>query len=165
MPKKPGSSETSKPQAMRKIPGANRLRAGSSAPSFADLAPSKALPASGPKSLMKTSQLGTGRSAQRRPGSPPKPVTAPRRRASSAVSDGRQQKIEERLAAATEELSGGITEAASAAEELRRSMEQIASGAEEAASAAQETLAVAANTTVALVQARERSEAARRRTE
>jgi methyl-accepting chemotaxis protein len=169
MPKKPGPSETSKPQAMRKIPGANRLRAGSSAPSFADLAPSKALPASGPRSLMKTSQLGTGRSAQRRPGSPPKPVTvplpAPRRRASSAVSDGRQQKIEERLAAATEELSGGITEAASAAEELRRSMEQIAAGAEEAASAAQETLAVASNTTATLVQARERSESARRRTE
>ena len=48
-------------------------------------------------------------------------------------SDGRQQKIEERVAAATEELASGLTQAASAAEELRRSMEQIASGAEEAA--------------------------------
>jgi methyl-accepting chemotaxis protein len=118
---------------------------------------------------MKTSQLGTGRSAQRRPGVPPKPGPAPlparRSKASSFVSGSRQQKIEERIAAATEELSGGITEAASAAEELRRSMEQIASGAEEAASAAQETLAVAANTTSTLVQARERSEGARRRTE
>jgi methyl-accepting chemotaxis protein len=70
-----------------------------------------------------------------------------------------------RNAAATEQLSAGITEAASAAEELRRSMEQIASGAEEAASAAQETLAVATNTAATLVQARDRSEAARRRTD
>ena len=67
---------------------------------------------------------------------------APQTRAGN-ISGARQQKIEERIAAATEELSAGITEAASAAEELRRSMEQIASGAEEAASAAQETLAVA----------------------
>ena len=77
----------------------------------------------------------------------------------------RQQKIEERIAAATEELAAGLTEAASAAEELRRSMEQIASGAEEAASAAQETLAVATNTAATLVQARDRAEGARRRTE
>ncbi|WP_312014552.1 methyl-accepting chemotaxis protein [Bradyrhizobium sp. AUGA SZCCT0283] len=77
----------------------------------------------------------------------------------------RQEKIEERIAAATEELAAGLTEAASAAEELRRSMEQIASGAEEAASAAQETLAVATNTAATLVQARDRAEGARRRTE
>ena len=44
-------------------------------------------------------------------------------------------------------------------------MEQIASGAEEAASAAQETLAVATNTAMTLVQARDRSEGARRRTD
>jgi methyl-accepting chemotaxis protein len=118
---------------------------------------------------MKTAQLGAGRSAQRRPEVPLKPGPAPlptqRSKTPSVISGSRQQKIEERIAAATEELSGGITEAASAAEELRRSMEQIASGAEEAASAAQETLAVAANTTSTLMQARERSEAARRRTE
>jgi methyl-accepting chemotaxis protein len=77
----------------------------------------------------------------------------------------RQQKIEERIAAATDELAAGLTEAASAAEQLRRSMEQIASGAEEAASAAQETLAVATNTAATLVQARDRAEGARRRTE
>ena len=44
-------------------------------------------------------------------------------------------------------------------------MEQIASGAEEAASAAQETLAVATNTAATLVQARDRAEGARRRTD
>jgi methyl-accepting chemotaxis protein len=119
---------------------------------------------------MKTSELGAGRVAQRR--SQPQPVSnsspaAPRRRkpASSAISGSQQQKIEERIAAAAEELSAGITEAASAAEELRRSMEQIARGAEEAASAAQETLAVATNTAATLVQARDRAESARRRTD
>ncbi len=44
-------------------------------------------------------------------------------------------------------------------------MEQIASGAEEAASAAQETLAVATSTAATLVQARDRAEGARRRTD
>ena len=90
---------------------------------------------------------------------------ARRKPAPTGILSNRQQKIEERIAAATEELAAGITEAASAAEELRRSMEQIASGAEEAASAAQETLAVATNTAATLVQARDRAEGARRRTE
>ena len=131
---------------------------------------SKVLAASGPKSLMKTSDLGAGRVSQRRsqpqPVSNPSPVASRRRQPASPVISGRQQqKIEERIAAATEELSAGITEAASAAEELRRSMEQIASGAEEAASAAQETLAVATNTAATLVQARDRADGARRRTD
>ena len=118
---------------------------------------------------MKTSELGPagglraarGRSQLRihhRPRRPPQTCAI-------QYFSSQQQKIEERIAAATEELSAGITEAASAAEELRRSMEQIASGAEEAASAAQETLAVATNTAATLVQARDRAEGARRRTE
>ena len=119
---------------------------------------------------MKTSALGAGRAAERRSGAQPAPgsasIPAQRRKpAPGNISGARQQKIEERIAAATEELSAGITEAASAAEELRRSMEQIASGAEEAASAAQETLAVATTTAATLVQARDRSEGARRRTD
>lgn len=131
---------------------------------------SKTLSASGPKSLMKTSDLGAGRPAPRRSqplSAPQASAAAPRSHkvAPSVVSGSQQQKIEERIAAATEELSAGITEAASAAEELRRSMEQIASGAEEAASAAQETLAVATNTAATLVQARDRAEGARRRTD
>jgi methyl-accepting chemotaxis protein len=126
--------------------------------------------ASGPKSLMKTSELGSGRTAQRRPqpqlvAEPPPAARRRRKPVSSVISSSQQQKIEERIAAATEELSAGITEAASAAEELRRSMEQIASGAEEAASAAQETLAVATSTAGRLVQARDRAEGARRRTD
>jgi methyl-accepting chemotaxis protein len=169
MQKKPGTNGTSKPKAPRAISAGRRPPSGSSGPNApAGVAPSKTLPANGPRSLMKTAQLG-GSSAQRRPEVPIKPAPAQlptqRSKAPSVVSGSRQQKIEERIAAATEQLSGGITEAASAAEELRRSMEQIASGAEEAASAAQETLAVAASTTATLMQARERSEAARRRTE
>ena len=135
----------------------------------AGVVPSKTIAASGPKSLMKTSELGAGRTAQRRPGTQPAPIQSSigsrRKPVPTNISGSRQQKIEERIAAATEELSAGITEAASAAEELRRSMEQIASGAEEAASAAQETLAVAANTATTLLQARDRSEGARRRTD
>jgi methyl-accepting chemotaxis protein len=136
----------------------------------AGIAPLKTLTASGPKSLMKTSDLGAGTAALRRPGTQPASAKASqpaqrRKPAAATISGARQQKIEERIAAATEELSIGITEAASAAEELRRSMEQIASGAEEAASAAQETLAVATNTAATLVQARDRSEGSRRRTD
>ena len=171
MPKKPGTPERSGQK-----PG--RLsRVGNKPPSKAYLAEnmsavagSKTFAARGPKSLMKTSELGVGRITPRR--SQPQPVPNPssagtdrRKAASSVISGSQQQKIEERIAAATEELSAGITEAASAAEELRRSMEQIASGAEEAASAAQETLAVATNTAATLVQARDRAEGARRRTE
>ena len=77
----------------------------------------------------------------------------------------RNQKIEERIAAASEELASGITQSASAAEELRRAMEQIATGAEEAAAASQETLAVAATTAATLAQARDRAAAARGRTD
>ena len=122
-----------------------------------------------PKSLMKTSDLATRASAPRRnPAAVPLPAAAsyarPRKPSPPGkAAAGRQQKIEERIAAATEELASGLTEAASAAEELRRSMEQIASGAEEAASASQETLAVATNTAATLVQARDRTDAVRRR--
>ena len=119
---------------------------------------------------MKTSELGAGKGDSRRlvpqPASKPtSPSTRRRKPGPTRILSNRQQKIEERIAAATEELAAGLTEAASAAEELRRSMEQIASGAEEAASAAQETLAVATNTAATLVQARDRAEGARRRTE
>ncbi|MDO9412625.1 MAG: methyl-accepting chemotaxis protein [Pseudolabrys sp.] len=115
---------------------------------------------------MKTSALASGsrpkpvqkiapKAAKAKPITPPPP----------ALSGSRQQKIEERIAAATEQLAAGITQSASAAEELRRSMEQIAAGAEEAAAASQETLAVATSTANALIQARDRADAARRRTD
>ena len=123
----------------------------------------------GPRSLMKTSGLATRGTPIRRPATalPPAPAkTGVRRQAAGpAGSAGRNQKIEERVAAASEELASGITEAASAAEELRRAMEQIATGAEEASAASQETLAVANTTAATLLQARERADLSRRRTE
>jgi methyl-accepting chemotaxis protein len=62
---------------------------------------------------------------------------AQRRRARTMA---KQQQAAERIAAATAQLSSGITEASSASEELRRAAELIASGAEESASASQESL-------------------------
>ena len=53
----------------------------------------------------------------------------------------KQQQAAERIASATAELAGGVSEAVSAQEELTRAMEQIGSGAEQAAGASQESLA------------------------
>jgi methyl-accepting chemotaxis protein len=118
------------------------------------------------KSLMKTRDLASRRNTTRPAGaSPLRAVVATIGRYRKPSVATRQQKIEERIAAAAEEMAGGITEAASAAEELRRAMEQIASGAEEAASASEETLAVATNTAAGLVQARGHAESARERTD
>jgi methyl-accepting chemotaxis protein len=170
MRKKPGMTDRLTPKPRRPSAAGEPLQAGPDGSNAAGAAPSKTLAARGPKSLMKTSALGAGRPAERRTGVLPAPSspsipTQRRKPIHSNISGARQQKIEERIAAATEELSAGITEAASAAEQLRRSMEQIASGAVEAASAAQETLGVATNTAATLVQARDRSEGARRRTD
>jgi methyl-accepting chemotaxis protein len=57
-----------------------------------------------------------------------------------AVSGDRRQKAAERIAAATEQLAAGLTEAAAAAAELRRAMEQIAAGAEQANTASAKQL-------------------------
>src|SRR4051812_17273581 len=119
---------------------------------------------------MKTTNLATRGMVSGRSGAAPASSAASangrqRKPSPSASSAGRQQKIEERIAAATEELASGITQSASAAEELRLAMEQIASGAEEAASAAQQTVAVATTTAATLAQARDRAESGRRRTE
>jgi methyl-accepting chemotaxis protein len=170
MRKKPATTGRPKPHSLRLSALGTVPLSGADAEISAGAAASKTLAASGPKSLMKTSELGSGKRGPRRLGSQSasNPSSLPMRRrkpAPSQILSSQQQKIEERIAAATEELSAGITEAASAAEELRRSMEQIASGAEEAASAAQETLAVATSMAATLVQARNRAEGARRRTE
>ena len=93
--------------------------------------------------LIKRSKLNPG-TAQ--PVVEPPPIRPPARNgkpngAARRVSVPSRDKLSERLAAATEELASGLTEASAAAEELRRSMEQIASGASEAAGASQEQLA------------------------
>ncbi len=79
-------------------------------------------------------------------------------------SRARREKAAERLAAATEELAAGVTEASSAAEELRRAMEHISAGAEEAAGAAQESLLAITGIVGRLAEARERADASRQAT-
>lgn len=71
----------------------------------------------------------------------------------------------ERIAAATEQLASGLSEAATAAEELRRSMQQISLGAEEAAGASQEQLSAVQSVTSSLQTAREQADVSRRRTQ
>jgi methyl-accepting chemotaxis protein len=124
-----------------------------------------------PKSLVKTSGLSTKTSNDLEAGTGPmRPASSigkvpHRKRPAKTNSAANPQKIEERIAAACEELVSGLTESAAASEQLRRAMEQISSGAEEAAAASQQTLAVAANTSASLLQARDRAESSRRRTE
>jgi methyl-accepting chemotaxis protein len=77
----------------------------------------------------------------------------------------RQQKIAERVAAATTEMASGITESASAAVVLRKTMEQIATGAEEASGAAQQSLAAVTSIAAGIAQVREKSELSQQKTE
>ena len=94
---------------------------------------------------------------------PARPAKAARTAANGKGSQ--QDKVAERIAAATEELASGLTEASAAAEELRRSMEQIAAGANEAAGASQEQLGAIKNVTNNLTIARKEADNSRRRTE
>ncbi len=91
-------------------------------------------------------------------------VVNPQQRARER-SRARHQKIAERIASATEELASGVSQAATAANQLRKAMEQIASGAEEAAGAAQQSLTAIAHIATALVQARGKAETSRKKTE
>ena len=77
----------------------------------------------------------------------------------------RQQKIAERVAAATAQMASGISQSASAAQELRKSMEQIAAGAEEASGAAQQSLAAVTEVAAGIVQAKDKAEFARQKSE
>jgi len=83
----------------------------------------------------------------------------------AVVASATRGKVAERLAAATEQLASGLTEASAAAEELRRSMDQIASGAAEAAGASQEQATSIKRVVAALVSARSQADMTRRRTE
>ena len=117
--------------------------------------------------LVKTSKIAAGPE----PAEPaPEPLKAgvgarPSPRVRRTTPRAGDDKVSERLAAATEELASGLAEAAAAAEELRRSMAQIASGAEEAAGASQEQLAAIKSVVTNLNAARAQAEASRRRTE
>ena len=118
--------------------------------------------------LIKKSKLNAGGAAPSPQAPAARPPARPAQLSNGAVKKASarpQDRISERLAAATEQLASGLTEASAAAEELRRSMEQIASGASEAAGAAQEQLAAIKQVVASLGVARTQAEASRRRTE
>jgi len=77
----------------------------------------------------------------------------------------RQQKVAERVAAATAEMASAISESASAAQELSKSMEQIAAGAEEASGAAQQSLVAVTDIATGVAQAKEKAEISRQKSE
>ena len=86
-------------------------------------------------------------------------VAAPKRPA------GRKQSAAERIGAATQQLAGGVAEAAVAARELEQALLQISGGTEEAAGASHESLAAITGLSRAFAEARERATASRRRAE
>ena len=96
---------------------------------------------------------------------PPTGLNKPSPQSHKRANGSQPDKVSERVAAATEELASGLTEASAAAEELRRSMEQIAAGAEEASGASHEQLEAVKSVTANLKIARNEADSARRRTE
>lgn len=93
-----------------------------------------------------------------------KPVTQRSSVRKGSSSGARQETLVERVAAATEELASGLTEASTAAQQLRSSLQQIASGAEEAAGASQEQLAAITRIFESLRTARSEADSSLRQT-
>lgn len=112
--------------------------------------------------LVKTSNI-VGEGQRTAPVRAPTLQKAPPDRAPGSAPS--QDKLSERIAAATEELAAGLAEASAAAEQLRRAMEQIAAGAEEAAGGSQEQLGAMKNILAALGSARGQADLSRRRTD
>ncbi len=108
--------------------------------------------------LVKKAALGSRPSIA--PEADPAPSPAMRRPARK-----RSVSAVERLDEATQELAGGLGEAAAAAAELQRAMDQISSGAEEAAGAAQESLGLIGNLRSGFRDASDRAAASQRQTE
>ncbi|NPV22043.1 hypothetical protein HL668_14265 [Bradyrhizobium sp. 81013] len=117
-------------------------------------------------SLVKTTKLARSAAKRRNSAAPSRPAKGPTARTMRKPdrTSGRT-KLSDRLAAATQELASGMTEASAAAEQLRRSMELISAGAEEAAGASQEQLVSIRLISANMSQARSHAEASRRRTE
>lgn len=117
--------------------------------------------------LVKTTQLAGKRQASKLAmieSNSPKP--SPTKIRVSAVSKAHDpDRVAGQMAAATEEVTHGISQAAAAAEELRRSLEQIAAGAEEAAGASHESLAAVGDLSTRFSGARTQSETSRHRIE
>ncbi len=99
------------------------------------------------------------------PIAPKSGITAVKPGIRTSATQGRHTTVSERLAAATEQLASGLTEAAAATKELGRSMEQIAGGAEEAAGASQEQSSAIKGIVASLTTARGQADSSSRRTE
>ena len=93
------------------------------------------------------------------------PAPAPKRAAPPKRPAGRKQSAAERIGAATQELAGGVSQAATAVRELEQALSQISSGAEEAAGASHQSLAAITGLGRAFGEARERATLSRRRAE
>jgi methyl-accepting chemotaxis protein len=118
--------------------------------------------------LVKTSKIpGATAKTRRQPvvSGPAAPTKLAIPRTAKIPNGSHSDKVSERVAAATEELASGLTEASAAAEELRRSMEQIAAGADEASGASHEQLEAVKSIAANLKVARSEADGARRRTE
>jgi methyl-accepting chemotaxis protein len=117
--------------------------------------------------LVKTTKLGAA--SERGPREPVAAVAPAKAKAAAIerrpalVND--HDVLFERVAAATEELATGLTEASAAAQELRRSMERIASGAEEASGASRLQLTAIQRISDQMRAARGEAETLRRRAE
>lgn len=96
---------------------------------------------------------------------PQPPAAAKPRQPQPAAPAAGNQTIAERVAAATEQLATGLTQASAATHELGRSMEQIAAGAEEAASASQEQSAAIKRIVAEFVDARVAADASGKRSD
>jgi methyl-accepting chemotaxis protein len=86
-----------------------------------------------------------------------------RRQNPSRVQNTKKSALD-RIGVASQELASGVTEAAAAAEELRRACAQISTAAEEGAGAAQQSLAAISALSAEFVRARNRAELAQDRT-
>jgi methyl-accepting chemotaxis protein len=116
-------------------------------------------------SLVKTSKIS--KAAAKSQASSRKAPSAPKlgSRAQASAAEPNADRVAERIAAATEELASGLTQASAAAEELQGAMQQIAVGADEAAGASQEQLSAIRNISGNLAVARSEADNSRRKTE
>lgn len=115
--------------------------------------------------LVKTSKIPNSAAKSKAPTTKAAATPEPAPRVKRAVAVDQADRIAERIAAATEQLASGLTEASAAAEELQGSMQQIAAGADEAAGASQEQLSAIGSVSTSLAVARSEAENSRRRTE
>jgi methyl-accepting chemotaxis protein len=115
--------------------------------------------------LVKTTKITTGVKPKARVQDTPAPPKVRPLPPAAQVTEGHRDRTVERVAAATQELASGLTQASTAAEELRQAMLQIASGAEEAAGASQEQLAAVKTIVADLGAARREADQGRKQME